>query len=49
MHSLRGWNWLVLGNVVGLVHGAVLPVITPAPRPDGSGIRLLQNRQDPDA
>ncbi|KAI4626761.1 hypothetical protein J4E83_003913 [Alternaria metachromatica] len=46
MHSLRGWNWLVLGNVVGLVHGAAVPVITPAPRPD---VRSLQHRQDPDA
>ncbi|KAI4943257.1 hypothetical protein J4E91_009455 [Alternaria rosae] len=46
MHSLRGWNWLVLGSVVELVHGAALPVITPAPRPD---VRSLQYRQDPDA
>ncbi|CAN9443068.1 unnamed protein product [Alternaria sp. RS040] len=49
MHSLRGWNWLALGGLVGLVHSAALPVITPAPQPDRVGIRSLKYRQDPDA
>ncbi|CAG5156039.1 uncharacterized protein ALTATR162_LOCUS3955 [Alternaria atra] len=49
MHSLRGWNWLVLGSVMGMVHGAALPTITPAPRPDRVDIRSLKYRQDPDA
>ncbi|KAB2103814.1 hypothetical protein AG0111_0g8116 [Alternaria gaisen] len=49
MHSLRGWNWLALGGLVGLVHSAALPVITPAPQPDRVGIRPLKHRQDPDA
>ncbi|RYO34811.1 hypothetical protein AA0111_g3579 [Alternaria arborescens] len=49
MHSLRGWNWLALGGLVGLAHSAALPLITPAPQPDRVGIRSLKHRQDPDA
>ncbi|RAR08361.1 hypothetical protein DDE82_002342 [Stemphylium lycopersici] len=52
MHSLRGWNLLVLGiALLRKVHGAALPMpaITPAPLPDQIDVRSLQNRQDPDA
>ncbi|RMZ74324.1 hypothetical protein GMOD_00003346 [Pyrenophora seminiperda CCB06] len=51
MHSLRVWNWLVLGSVVGMAHSAALPMpaITPAPRPADVHVSPLQHRQDPDA